>query len=162
MNKRDLGRILRSTVKIGASQSISPTMAQTPDTKQNLKLSFEKMMKKEMKELRQWIPDEMKKLTEKLDKIESDFNQRFTDDSLAVADLTLRVQQLEAKTSEPPSNNALLAQRLDELEREKYSTTAIIRGIPNKENEDLHELFSDLCHSVKCTPIINTSTPQLS
>lgn len=98
MNKRDLGRILRSTVKIGASQSISPTMAQTPDTKQNLKLSFEKMMKKEMKELRQWIQDEMKKLTEKLDKIESDFNQRFTDDSLAVADLTLRVQQLEAKT----------------------------------------------------------------
>lgn len=61
-------------------------------------MSFEKMMKKEMKELRQWIPDEMKKLTEKLDKIESDFNQRFTDDSLAVADLTLRVQQLEAKT----------------------------------------------------------------
>lgn len=56
------------------------------------------MMKKEMKELRQWIQDEMKKLTEKLDKIESDFNQRFTDDSLAVADLTLRVQQLEAKT----------------------------------------------------------------
>lgn len=61
-------------------------------------MSFEKMMKKEMKELRQWIPDEMKKLTEKLDKIESNFNQRFTDDSLTVADLTLRVQQLEAKT----------------------------------------------------------------
>lgn len=128
-------------------------MATTADDKK-LK-NIESCMNKQYKELKKLILEEHSKLAMKLDKIESDFRQRFEEVTRTVADLSQRVQQLES-TSEPSASISpeisQLAQRIDDLEREKISADAIIRGIPRKENENLHDLFAKLCHSVDCSP----------
>ena len=137
-----------------ASQKQTITHVKNVSSNESFK-QFEFKIEQQIKGLRELILKENQRLTEKLDKIDSDFVRRFEMVDQTLDDLSKRVQQLEM-TPQPPTagdkNTLLLAQRVDDLEREKMSSDAILVGIPNENDEDLQDLYNTLCESVNCTP----------
>lgn len=108
-------------------------------------------------QLKSTILEAHNKLLDTLDNIVKDFNNRFEDINRSMSALSVRLEVLE-QTSESVLCSQLakevfaLQGKIDEIEREKLTTDAILHGVPSQENENLHMLYTALCASIDCTP----------